>query len=65
MLINSISLLDGLSIGSVGGRDNNDVQNITFENVIMENSQQSVRIVSPTSPTVRMGDLRLATDSVC
>lgn len=36
----------GLSIGSVGGRDNNDVKNITFEDVVMERSQQSVRIVS-------------------
>lgn len=36
----------GISIGSVGGRTNNDVQNITFENVVMEKSQQSVRIVS-------------------
>ncbi|KUI63775.1 putative endopolygalacturonase C [Cytospora mali] len=34
----------GLSIGSVGGRDNNIVNNITFENVLMEKSQQSVRI---------------------
>lgn len=36
----------GISIGSVGGRSNNDVKNITFENVVMEKSQQSVRIVS-------------------
>lgn len=36
----------GLSIGSVGGRTNNVVKNITFENVAMEKSQQSVRIVS-------------------
>lgn len=35
----------GLSIGSVGGRSNNDVKNITFQNVQMVNSQQSVRIV--------------------
>lgn len=37
----------GISIGSVGGRTNNEVKNITFENVVMEKSQQSVRIVSP------------------
>lgn len=36
----------GISIGSVGGRSNNLVRNITFENTIMERSQQSVRIVS-------------------
>lgn len=36
----------GISIGSVGGRTNNYVNNITFENVVMEKSQQSVRIVS-------------------
>lgn len=41
----------GLSIGSVGGRSNNVVKNITFENVVMAKSQQSVRIVSrQTSP---------------
>lgn len=36
----------GLSIGSVGGRTNNVVNNITFENVEIEKSQQAVRIVS-------------------
>lgn len=36
----------GGSIGSVGGRTNNVVHNITFENVQFVNSQQSVRIVS-------------------
>lgn len=36
----------GISIGSVGGRDNNIVNNIIFDNVLMEKSQQSVRIVS-------------------
>lgn len=35
----------GGSIGSVGGRSNNIVNNITFENVLFENSQQAVRIV--------------------
>lgn len=34
----------GLSIGSVGGRTNNIVKNITFSDTVMENSQQSVRI---------------------
>lgn len=41
----------GLSIGSVGGRDNNDVRNVTFEDVVMERSQQSVRIVSRNRPS--------------
>lgn len=35
----------GGSIGSVGGRTNNIVNNITFENILFEKSQQSVRIV--------------------
>jgi polygalacturonase len=34
----------GLSIGSVGGRTNNIVKNVTFTDTVMENSQQSVRI---------------------
>lgn len=35
----------GLSIGSVGGRTNNIVKNITFDNVLFKDSQQSIRIV--------------------
>ncbi|KAF3013316.1 hypothetical protein E8E14_011116 [Neopestalotiopsis sp. 37M] len=35
----------GLSIGSIGGQDNdNAVRNVTFRDTVMENSQQSVRI---------------------
>ncbi|KAI0006985.1 glycoside hydrolase [Xylariaceae sp. FL0662B] len=34
----------GLSIGSVGGRTNNVVRNVTFTDTVMEDSQQSVRI---------------------
>lgn len=43
----------GGSIGSVGGRTNNVVHNITFEDVQFVNSQQSVRIVSGSSSLVR------------
>lgn len=53
----------GISIGSVGGRTNNDVTNITFENVIMEKSQQSVRIVSPSPPITRPAGHSPARDS--
>lgn len=44
----------GISIGSVGGRSNNVVNNITFDNVLMQNSQQSVRIktIADTNGTV-------------
>lgn len=53
----------GISIGSVGGRTNNDVTNITFENVIMEKSQQSVRIVSPSPLIARPAGHSPARDS--
>ncbi|KAH6643445.1 glycoside hydrolase [Truncatella angustata] len=34
----------GLSIGSIGGQDDNTVRNVTFSDTTMEKSQQSVRI---------------------
>lgn len=34
----------GLFIGSARGRTNNTVKNVTFTDIVVENSQQSVRI---------------------
>lgn len=39
----------GLSIGSVGGRDDNTVENVYFESSTVENSQNGVRIKVQTS----------------
>lgn len=40
----------GLSIGSVGGRDDNTVENVYFESSTIENSQNGVRIKVRSSP---------------
>ncbi|KAK7741795.1 hypothetical protein SLS53_004859 [Cytospora paraplurivora] len=47
----------GLSIGSVGGRSNNVVSNITFDNVLVENSQQSIRIKIIANTTGEVSDI--------
>ncbi|POS68853.1 polygalacturonase 1 precursor [Diaporthe helianthi] len=47
----------GGSIGSVGGRTNNVVRNITFENIHFSNSQQSVRIKTVANETGSVSDV--------
>ncbi|KAK2614720.1 hypothetical protein N8I77_001525 [Diaporthe amygdali] len=47
----------GGSIGSVGGRTNNIVNNITFENILFEKSQQSVRIKTISNATGEVSNI--------
>ncbi|ORY61445.1 endopolygalacturonase PGa [Pseudomassariella vexata] len=48
----------GLSIGSIGGQDNdNAVQNVTFSDTVMEKSQQSVRIKSISGANGTVADI--------
>lgn len=41
----------GLSIGSIGGKSNNDVSNVLFTNSIVENSQNGARIKTNSGTT--------------
>jgi polygalacturonase len=47
----------GLSIGSVGGRDDNTVKNVTFTNSAISNSQNGVRIKTVYGATGSVSDI--------
>lgn len=47
----------GLSIGSVGGRDDNTVSGVVFKSSTVSNSQQGVRIKTKSGDTGTVSDI--------
>lgn len=47
----------GLSVGSIGGRDDNTVSGVTFKSSTVKNSQQGVRIKTKSGDTGSVSDV--------